>query len=169
MDLNFVMRKILLLTAIISVAGCMNTSDHQRENQSKDALASYSIDDLQKIRWIEGKWKGTYKQKPFYEIYHFKNDTTLEIVGFEWNGRDSSNSQVSTVHWKNGAYYLGEEDNWKVTAITPTSISMVPNFKAANTIVWQYNDSTSWNAILETKTETNEYHMQAFDPFRGKD
>jgi len=126
---------------------------------------SYTVNDLHKIKWIEGKWRGTYHTKPFYEIYQFTNDSTLEIITYDWNGKDSSNSSKTAVRWKNGAYYLGEQLNWKVTEITDTSIMMMPNNNASNDILWKYSDSTSWDAILNSKKETTEYHMQAYDPF----
>lgn len=133
-----------------------------------DNSISYTRNDLHKLKWIEGKWRGTHRTKPFYEIYHFTNDSTLEIISYDWNGKDSGNSSKTSVHWKNGAYYLGTESKWKVTVITDTTIVMIPHYKASNDIVWKYHDSSSWDAILNTPNETAEYHMQSYDPFSPK-
>ena len=41
--------------------------------------------DLQKLRWIEGTWRGTgiKDQPPFFERYRFESDTVLAVDGFE--------------------------------------------------------------------------------------
>jgi hypothetical protein len=137
------------------------------ENTDNPGSISYTSKDLHKLKWIEGKWKGLYKMKPFYEIYQFANDSTLEIISYDWNGNDSTNSSRSVLRWIDGAYYLGDQFNWKVTEITDSSITMMPNNKASNDILWKYNDSTSWYAILKSKKDTAEYHMQAYDPFKN--
>ena len=165
MEIKKIIFNLLFLSLIVVSCGHADTSSNPPRNDSSSPQISYTANDLDKIKWIEGKWKGTYKTKPFYEIYHFTNDTTLEIISYEWNGKDSSKTSKSLVYWKDGAYYLGEELNWKVTEITDTSIFMVPNNKASNEILWKYNDSTSWDAILNSQKETTEYHMQSFDPF----
>jgi len=126
----------------------------------------YKKSDLKKIKWIEGKWKGMYEGKPFYEIYQFVNDSTIQITSYEWNGKDSSNSSVSQVYWKNGSYYLGSDLNWKVSTISENEIKMLPNYKAYNDILWRNHDNKSWKAILTSKKGVIEYHMEAFDPFK---
>jgi hypothetical protein len=157
----------LLISLMTIACGQPETTANGSGNDSQASRISvnYSANDLEKIKWIEGKWKGTYKTKPFYEIYHFPNDTTLEIISYEWNGKDSSKTSKSSVYWKDGAFYLGNELNWKVTEITDSSIFMIPNNKASNEILWKYHDGTSWDAILNSQKETTEYHMQAYDPF----
>ena len=161
---------LLLFTLAMTACAPADSSTDRSGNSSHPSglTVNYTANDLDKIKWIEGKWKGTYKTKPFYEIYHFTNDTTLEIISYEWNGKDSSKTSKSLVYWKDGAYYLGEELNWKVTEITDTSIFMIPNNKASNEILWKYHDSTSWDAILNGQKETTEYHMQSYDPFLNK-
>lgn len=162
--------KHLLLICVTAVFGCgladQNTTVNKTDPSS--ARVSYTLQDLHKAKWIEGRWRGTDKTKPFYEIYQLTNDSTLEIISFEWNGKDSMNSSKTEVHWEDGAYYLGVESNWKVTEITDSTIVMIPHHKAANDIVWKYHDSTSWDAILNSSKETTEYHMQAYDPFSEK-
>lgn len=157
---------VIVFCILLASCGETVTTGGQNKNDSNSRdVVSYSLNDLHRIKWIEGKWKGTYKTKPFYEIYQFTNDSTLEIISYEWNGKDSSNSSKSILKWKDGAYYLGDQLNWKVTEITDSSIKMKPINKASNDILWRYNDSTSWDAILNSSKETAEYHMQAYDPF----
>ncbi|MBC7828357.1 MAG: hypothetical protein H7122_11475 [Chitinophagaceae bacterium] len=162
------MRTQYMLISIFTVLGCGQIDSSIKSKDSTATIPvtiSYSMKDLHKLKWIEGKWRGTHHTKPFYEIYRFANDSTLEIISYDWNGKDSSHSSKSRVYWKDGAYYLGDHLNWKVTEITDSSIMMLPNNKASNDILWKYSDSTSWDAILNDKKETSEYHMQAYDPF----
>ena len=167
--MEFIKKNCNLLLFSMMIVACgqpdINAGESANDSQVSRISINYTANDLDKIKWIQGKWKGTYKTKPFYEIYHFPNDTTLEIISYEWNGKDSSKTSKSSVYWKNGAYYLGDELNWKVTEITDSSIFMIPNNKASNEILWKYHDSTSWDAVLNSQKETTEYHMQAYDPF----
>jgi hypothetical protein len=125
----------------------------------------YKKSDLKKIKWIEGKWKGLDKGQPFYEIYQLINDSTLQVTSFDWDGKDSSQTSRSFVYWKEGAYYLGDQLNWKVTDITDKEIVMKRNYKASNDIIWRYKDISSWEAILESDKGVKNYHMERFDPF----
>lgn len=132
----------------------------------KNESIGYTKNDLIKIRWIEGKWRGMYNGKPFYEIYALVNDSTLEITSYEWNGKDSTKSSKSFVSWKDGAYWLGDQMNYRVVQITDDQIKMLPHYKASNEVLWKYKDKNSWDAILADKNNPNEYHMERFDPFK---
>jgi len=134
--------------------------------ENKEEAQQYDKSDLKKIKWIQGKWKGLYKGEPFYEIYQFVNDTTLEITSYEWNGTDSSKSKKSYVYYKDGLYWLGDKQNWKVVSITATEITMLPNVEAYNDIIWRYKDNLAWDALLKHKNGTTVYNMQSFDPFK---
>jgi hypothetical protein len=161
------MIKNILLLLMITVAGCGDTSEEKKETtEQKTTALPYRKDDLKKIKWIEGKWKGLYNGKPFYEMYRLSNDSTLEITSFEWDGKDSSKTSMSYVYFRDGAYYLGEKQNYKVSTITDKEITMLRNVEANNDIIWRYRDSTGWDAILTSPKEKVVYDMQYFDPFK---
>ena len=50
---------------------------------AKPTPAKLTAADLQKLRWIEGTWRGTGGEKPFFERYRFENATTLAVDSFE--------------------------------------------------------------------------------------
>jgi hypothetical protein len=127
----------------------------------------YEKTDLKKIRWIEGNWKGMAGTTPFYEIYRIENDSLMRIISYNWNGKDSIGTSVTPLHWSNGSYYLGDSLNWKVTDITDSSISMKPNYKAGNDILWKKRNSNSWDAILTGKKSENRYLMERIDHFNS--
>jgi hypothetical protein len=44
----------------------------------------FTTADVQKLRWIEGTWRGTGDvDKPFFERYRFEGDSVLLVDGFE--------------------------------------------------------------------------------------
>jgi hypothetical protein len=163
------MLKQFLIIAAFAVTGCGGSKEEKKETAEQPVAAQtqqYGKDDLKKIKWIEGKWQGLYKGKPFYEIYRFVNDSTLESIGYEWDGKDSSKTSFSYVYFKDGAYWLGDKQNWKVVSITDNEINMLPNVEANNEVLWKYRDSTGWDAILKGPKETMTYNMKHFDPFK---
>jgi hypothetical protein len=161
------MLKNIFIIALFAATSCNNTKEGKKETgEQAGTTIQYSKGDLKKIKWIEGKWKGIYKGAPFYEMYRFVNDSTLESLSYDWNGKDSSGTKRSYVHFKDGVYYLGDKQNYKVVAITEFEIKMLPNVEAHNSVLWKYRDSTGWDAILEGAKETNVYHMEYFDPFK---
>lgn len=163
------MIKQLIIITTLAIAGCSGAKEEKAipvVTEPATAAIAYNKEDLKKIKWIEGSWKGLYKGEPFYEIYRFVNDSTLESLGYEWNGKDSSKTSRSYLIFRDGAYYLGDKQNYKVVYITDSAINMMPHVEANNEVLWKYRDSTGWDAILKGKKETNIYNMQRFDPFK---
>jgi hypothetical protein len=159
---------IILLSAV-----CFNCSNAEQSNDQTNNLkpadsSIYKKSDLQKIKWIEGKWRGMYKGQPFYEIYKMINDSILEVISFEWNGKDSSKTSRDLLYWKDGSYYLGEGETYKVIAISDKEISMKRNIKTSNDVLWRYNNDTSWIAELAQAGGVTKYDMIKFDPWAGK-
>lgn len=158
--------KNIMFAAIVLVTACNSSAQKETETTgTTTASLPYSKGDLIKIKWIEGKWKGMAGGKPFYEIYELIGDTSLKITSFDWNGSDSSNTDVDFVKWIDSAYYLGKNQNYKVTEITGAEITMIP-LKAANDIHWIFKDSLSWDVVLKGQKTTANYHMERFDPFK---
>lgn len=150
------MRNISLLAFIIFFVACNNNETKNTEPENKTVFKN----DLVKIKWIEGNWRGMADGKPFYELYEFTNDSTLRITGYDWDGKDSSGTSYSYISWKDGAYYLGDSLNYKTTAIDSSKIEMSPNYKANNSILWTHVNDTTWSAVLKAKTKTVEYKME---------
>jgi hypothetical protein len=70
--------------------------------------------DFQKLRWLEGTWRGSDgRQNVFYERYLLVNDTTIEIQYF---GKDQTLSQIKrkgSVSFSNGAIlHRDESGGW---------------------------------------------------------
>ena len=152
-----------MLLAIVTLS-CSNPKQEASTVQD-DVKINYTKQDLKKISWIEGNWRGTYDGKYFYEHYRFTNDSTLEIISYDWNGQDSSHTSRSYVRWADDAYFLGAEKNYKVTELTEEKIYMVP-VKANNDILWRAKDSNRWEAILTASSKENKYLMERTETFK---
>jgi hypothetical protein len=164
--------KILSIIIAITIIACSRNKQVVENSPASSGAVGYTIpirnppivkNDIQKIKWIQGKWKGMYNGKPFYEIYE-PGTETLKITSYEWNGKDSSNTSVDYVAWHGDAYFLGKEQNYKVTVLSDSVIKMIP-VKANNEIIWRRTPN-GWDAILTGKKATNVYHMELFDPFK---
>src|SRR5262249_905954 len=66
--------QILFALAVFTLASCADSA------QTKN----FTTADLQKLRWIEGTWRGTGEvDKPFFERYRFESDSVLAVDSFE--------------------------------------------------------------------------------------
>ncbi len=153
-----------MLFCIACYLTACDQSSQSKEDKTNTTI-SYKKNDLDKIKWIEGKWRGLAGNEPFYEMYEFINDSTIKITTYQWDGKDSSKSEVDLLQWKDDAYYLGKEQNYKVTDISNAEIKMIP-VKGSNDILWKPDGDSGWIAILAGKKATNTYHMKPFDPFK---
>src|SRR5262245_15543529 len=67
---------------LIVIACGGKTADNQ--GPAKPTPAKLTAADLEKLRWIEGTWRGTGDaDKPFFERYRFENATTLAVDSFD--------------------------------------------------------------------------------------
>jgi dienelactone hydrolase len=95
---------------------------------SKLSERQFSRSDFQKLRWLEGAWRGSDGgQNAFYESYHFVDDRTIEIQYF---GRDETLSQIKgkgSVSLLSGAILHRDESGvWAATSIDNKSVHFAP-------------------------------------------
>ncbi len=148
------------VVAIIFIAGVLlfsfnlfistKTSTRAQETSTQAAKPKrISTDELAKLRWIEGTWRGTGDvETPFYERYHFEDDSTLVVEGLA----DETLSKVTDVtrfELKDGAFgNAGEGARWVATQLEDTAITFEPIARARNTFRWQRESKDVWKAIL---------------------
>ena len=107
--------------------------------------------DLQKLRWLEGTWRGSANgQEAFYERYRFASDTTIETDYF---GRDQTLTKIKgkgTVTILNGSIlHLNDSGVWIATAVDDKSVRFEPKEKAHNSFTWEKESSDVWIARLK--------------------
>src|SRR5689334_21993171 len=105
--------------------------------------------DLEKLRWIEGTWRGTGDvEAPFFERYHIEDGKAIVVESFS----DQTLNQVSDVtrfelrdaqlgNWGEGA-------RWAATRLDNDSITFEPVAGAHNSFRWQKGAKDSWLAVL---------------------
>ena len=84
----------LLTTIFVCIAVIGGTGCKARKSTEGSAVTKkeFSQSDFQKLRWLEGTWRGSAGGKDgFYEGYRFINDTAIEIEFFA----DSTLSKVN--------------------------------------------------------------------------
>jgi hypothetical protein len=109
-----------------------------------------SADELKKLRWIEGAWRGTGDvEKPFFERYRFENETTLAVESFpdETLGKTDD---VTRFELRDGVFGNGGDGSrWAATALDDDSVTFSPVAKARNTFRWQRESADVWKAVLD--------------------
>ncbi len=123
------------------MAGCATAQQSQTPKPKKLTSA-----DLQKLRWIEGSWRGSgVDQAPFFERYRFENDTTLIVDGLEGD----KVTDTTRFELKDGEFGGGNEGSrYVVSAMDDNSITFSPVTKARNTFKWERVTADSWKATL---------------------
>ena len=157
------MKYVLSLTCLILI------SVYSCKTKSATTTNIFTKGDLEKLRWIEGNWKGMDGTAPFYEIYKIINDSTLEITSYEWNGSDSSKTSKAYIAWRQNHYFLGDSLNWRASVITRNSVFLIPNYKATNSILWQKKNQNNWEAVLTSSKGVKNYPMERVAHFTAVD
>ena len=92
---------------------------------------------FQKLGWIEGAWRGSADGgDAFYELYHFVNDTSIDIQFF---GRDQTLSQIkrkgSVALVRGRILHRDGSAVWIATSIDDKSVHFAPSENADNFIL----------------------------------
>ena len=129
-----------------------NTPAPQQPPQQQPAPQPQRIsaDDLKKLRWIEGAWRGTGDvDKPFFERYRFESETTLAVESFtdETLGKTDD---VTRFELRDGVFgNRGDGARWAATELDDNSVTFSPVAKARNTFRWQRESADVWKAVLD--------------------
>ena len=162
---------LILLVTLFSFGGCARKppGDSAQSAATPAPKPAYiTADDLKKLRWIEGTWRGTGFETPFYERYHFENDNTLIVEGLA----DESVSKVTDTtrfELKDGQFGNDSEGRSVATELTENYITFSPVTRG-NTFRFQKESADSWKAILtwpaSEKRPAGErvYHMERWPP-----
>ena len=135
----------ILLAATVVLAGVSYTSNVAQT----PAPRKFSASDLEKLRWIEGSWRGTGDvSAPFFERYRFENATTLAVDSFP-DEKLSTVEETTRFELKDGQFGNGGDGSrWIATSIDYQSVVFEPLLQAKNSFRWQRESDNSWTAIL---------------------
>ena len=127
--------------------GCTRISFSQ--DPPKATPAKLTAADLEKLRWIEGTWRGTADaDKPFYERYRFENATTLAVDTFD-NEKLEKVTETTLFELKDGEFGGGNEGSrYVAVALDDRSIEFGPAIKVRNGFRWERESNDIWKATI---------------------
>lgn len=137
---------IFVLVCAVTVSTALAQGTATQSSRPK----KISAQELKKLRWIEGTWKGTGDvDKPFYERYYFENDTTLVVESYS-DETLSTVTDVTRFVLKDGQFGNGGEGSrWAATELDEGSITFAPIVQARNSFRWQRESKDLWKAVLD--------------------
>lgn len=131
--------------------------------------------DVAKLKWLEGTWKGTGGQKPFYERIRFDGPTM--IIETYADESLSKVDETSRFELKDGAFgHTVNDQRSAASSITDQSVQFVPAAALpggpikGSTFRFERLDGETWNATLEMPATSNRpasekvYTMQPWRP-----
>ena len=133
-----------LLLSIAACAGGSSPKSPESTASQKPVPKIVSATDLAPLRWIEGSWRGSGYEKPFYERYRFENDTTLLMEELA----DETLSKVNDTtryELKDGLF---SNARYVATALDDKSITFESVTNAQNGFRWERESDNSWKATL---------------------
>jgi hypothetical protein len=133
---------------LLLLAACSHNSPDGQTNTP--APKKFSAGDVAKLRWLEGTWRGSGVDQPFfYERYRFENETTLAVDSFP-DEKLENVDDTSRFELKDGQF---GSSNYAASSIDDTSVDFVPIAKAKNSFRWERVSENSWKAILKWPAE----------------
>jgi hypothetical protein len=107
------------------------------------------VNSIRRLSWIEGAWRGTGAEQPFFECYRLIDDSTLYVTSFG----DSTFSAVddTTVFALRGGVLAnaGPSVRWSAVAFANDSVLFRPLKGARNSFTWRRRSSDLWEAWLD--------------------
>ena len=145
-DQNYTSMKLLCYLIVVLLLCIAGSAFGQQPSTPTPKPKLITTADLQKLRWIEGSWRGTgVDQAPFFERYRFENDTTLAVDTLE-GGKVTDTTRFEL---KDGEFGGGSEGSrWVVVSFDENAITFAPVTKARNSFSWQRATADSWKAVL---------------------
>lgn len=161
------------LTAIIVCAAIIVASSCRTRQGPEGSVIKgkeFSQSDFQKLRWLEGTWRGSAGgEGAFYEGYRFINDTTIEIEFFTDSTLSKSNGSGMVRLSDNSIINGAGSTFWSATSVDNTSIHFAPKQNASNYFSWEKESNDVWHARLKNVDSQGRqietvYRMERYKP-----
>jgi hypothetical protein len=139
---------VIALVTVYGYASGFSTPSAQTMSTPQSAK-KFTAEDLKKLRWIEGAWRGSGEGVPsFFERYRFENDSTLAVDSFE-NEKLEKVKDTTRFELKDGEFGGGNEGSrWIASEIDDNSVLFVPVANARNSFRWAQVSKDEWKAVL---------------------
>ena len=154
--------RVVATGAVLCVVACKGSRDARgdttKSRVTDDASAAvpghYTLDDFQRLRWIEGRWQGFMPNGgKFYESYAFTNDSTIEMRAYKDSTFRTPSDSSRIVLRNTLVTNEGGASSWTATRLDSTGVDFAPQRRARNFFTWAREDSSKWNATLRSMDE----------------
>jgi len=142
-------KDLILILMLCSLMACEETPALPGNAQNPPI---YTKSDFKKLRWIEGNWKSDVLGPGYYQTIHFPSDTSLEVVSYRFDGKDTSTTTSSIVYLKNNHIYLGPYGEWVTVLMDKQTIQFDPVRADWHTISWTQNSKDEWTSVQKKPT-----------------
>ena len=110
-------------------------------------LKNVTAADVEKLKWLEGTWRGMDGDKPFFERYEFEG-STLVVTGLKQDG--TPDGEPGKFELKNGEFGKTESGNRSAASeLNEKVVQFVPVPPDRGNMFRFENEGDHWNAILE--------------------
>ena len=98
------------------------------------------------LAWLEGSWKGIYKDAPFYEAWRKATDSVMVNFTIEVKGTDTivkENGAIRLMKMNRG--YVSTNASWDIESLSADKIVLKNDtLKYANRIIWSHSSNDHW-------------------------
>lgn len=150
LDKNIQMSRYLFFTLLAVQALLACTSP-----VGGDPQPSNLAPELKLVAWTQGNWKCDLTGAAFYQMHHFTSDSTMTITTYQWNGKDTSGTQVVPVVARGGKLHFGASGEWRSEKITDSEVNFYPIRSGWNSIRWAKGaNADTWTVEMSGTTTT---------------
>jgi hypothetical protein len=149
------MRRLFATMGLVAVACGKGDGGHGDSTAAAAALvadatpATVSVAEFQKLRWINGPWRGFMSNgEKFYEWYRFLDDSTIQKTEHPDStfGTPSSESRIIL---RNGIVVdSSARSSYVATRWDTTGVDFAPRRGATNSFTWAKEGPTQWSATI---------------------
>ena len=162
---------IITIVILMVVTGCSQQGEAQKSGRpawQASPSKNFTAADIDKLKWIEGTWKGMDGDKPFYERYKI-DGTAMIVEGLKEDG--TPDGEPGRFELKDGEFGKGDGDKRSAASeITADYVQFVPAFAGkSNSFRFHRQSDGTWHAILEWTDKKFEpkqkvYKMEPWQP-----
>jgi hypothetical protein len=124
--------------------------------------------DLDKLRWIEGYWRGTATgdgAPPVYERLHFANDSTIEITYYADSTFTRATGEGRVFASVGRVFQTSGGAVWGAAHVGKDGAYFIPQKNVSDTFAWTYESPTTWKTVQRTSA-TGQERVKTYEMVR---
>ncbi len=124
--------------------------------------AQNSIDSNQisKLTWLTGSWKGMYNGKPFYESWRKFSDKVLVNFSIDIKDKDTVVKEETAIVFTGSKTIFGKKGEWVLKRVMSNEMMFeCDTCKFSNRIIFLRTNDDHWFTILQHPKSTMYYDM----------